>query len=300
MKQRIRLALLRGICQLPAYVAHARGFFLRNGLISDVSITPTAWLIPEQLGAGTVDFAVLPWTRVAAVEKGDMPLKVLCGSGIEEAAIVVRQGLAVDQVRSVAVPREGGMKDLTAMGLLDSLGWAPQHVQQRRFPSGDGAVISFFGLGADAASMVEPYAAMMEELGVGSVVKRTGDIWPGAPGCSLSASAALVERDAELVQRVVDAYVAAAAFVHQHPDQAAAIAAPFIGVHPRIVRRALRVNCPCVDAVRNQAAMDQVLTLMQSLGYVRTRPHDFADLRFLDRAQGKLADPVAPRFRRCA
>jgi ABC-type nitrate/sulfonate/bicarbonate transport system substrate-binding protein len=180
------------------------------------------------------------------------------------------------------------MKDLTAMGLLESLGWTRDRVEQRRFPSGDGAIICFFGRGADAASMVEPYATMMEKLGVGYVVRRTGDIWPGAPGCSLSSSAALIERDPGLAERVVQAYVEAAEFVSEAPDEAAQIGAPFIGVDAGMVRDALRINRPNVNAIRNGEAMDQVIALMQKLGYVHELPQNYLDLRFLDRAQQEL------------
>lgn len=288
----IKLALLRGVCQLPAYVAHERGFFAAEGLRSEVAVTPTAWLIPEQLLNGTADFAVLPWTRVAAAEKGEAPLKVVCGSGIEEAALVVREGLKLEDVRSVAVPREGGMKDLTAMGLIDSLGWTAEHgVRHARFPSGDGAIIAFTGEGADAASMIEPYAAMFELLGMGYVARRTGDVWPGAPGCSLSTSAEKVAREPELVQRVVNAYVAAARFVEEHPEDAAAIGAPYIGVHPRVLTRALQSNRPDVDAIRNTEAMGAVLQLMKKLGYIDEIPHDYAELRFLNSAQSHVCQP---------
>ncbi|HEV7735374.1 MAG TPA: ABC transporter substrate-binding protein [Candidatus Binatia bacterium] len=281
----VRFALLRGVCQLPAYVLHARGLLAARGIETRVEITPTAWLIPEQLGSGAADFGVLPWTRVAAAERGEAPLKVLCGSGYEEAAIVVRTGIEIDAVRSVAIPREGGMKDLTAMRLLDSLGWTRERVEHRRFPSGDGAILSLVGFGADAASMIEPYAAMMEHLGVGRVVRRTGDVWPGAPGCSLAAGATLIGRDPTLVQTVVDAYVEAAQFVETHLDEAAEIGARFIGVHADIVRRALRVNRPNVDAVRSTDSMRKVLEFMRELGYVEALPRDFSDLQFLDRSQ---------------
>jgi ABC-type nitrate/sulfonate/bicarbonate transport system substrate-binding protein len=83
-------------------------------------------------------------------------------------------------------------------------------------------------------------------------------------------------------QRVVDAYVAASLFVNENPDTAAEIGAPFIGVHVDIIRRALRVNRPNVDAIRNGTAMKQVLTLMQKLGYVQHLPQNFAELCFLD------------------
>ena len=281
----IHLSLLRGICQLPAYVAQANGFFLEQGLVAHVTVSPSAWLIPEQLCSGTANFAVIPWTRVAAAEKNEAPLKIVCGSGFEEAAIVVRAGLALEEVSSVAVPREGGIKDLTAMGLLDSLGWNRDDMNHRRFPSGDGAIICFLGNGADAASMVEPYASMMEELRIGRVVRRTGDLWPGAPGCSLTTRAELIEHDPDLVQRVVNAYVAASLFVNEKPDEAAEIGASFIGVHVNIVRSALRVNRPNVDAIRNGTAMKQVLSLMQKLGYVQRLPQNFVELSFLDRAQ---------------
>lgn len=282
-EMRARFALLRGVCQTPAYVAHACGFFSDEGVESSIHVAPTAWLIPEQLLQGQAEFAVIPWTRVAAAEKGEAPLKLLCGSGHEEAALVVRNGLSPEQVKSVAIPREGGMKDLTALGLLDSMGWS--EARQLRFPSGDGAIISFFGQGADAASMVEPYAAMMEHLGVGRVVRRTGDIWPGAPGCSLSASAALIERNPDLVQRVVNAYVRAVNYVNTNPDAAADAAAPIIGIHADIIRRSLRANQPNANAIRNAASMEQVLQLMKRLGYVQSMPSNFADFRFLDRAQ---------------
>lgn len=281
----IRFALLRGVCQLPAYVGHEKGLFAARGLTSEVSITPTAWLIPEQLGSGAADFAVLPWTRVAATEEGDAPLRIVSGSGIEEAAVVVRTGLEVDEVRSVAIPREGGMKDLTALGLLKGLGWDDGSVEQRRFPSGDGAIICFVGGGADAASMIEPYATMMEHLGLGRVVRRTGDVWPGAPGCSLATTVARVEQEPELVQQVVDAYVEAARFVDEHRDEAAAIAAGYIGVSAEIVREALDANRPSVDAVRNADAMTTVLHFMRDLGYIDAVPTSYQDLRFLDAAQ---------------
>ncbi|HEY6321254.1 MAG TPA: ABC transporter substrate-binding protein, partial [Thermoanaerobaculia bacterium] len=205
----IRLALLRGVCQLPAYVAIEQGFFAAQDLAAEPVMAPTAWAVPERLRAGEVDFAVIPWTRVAADQaSGGSRLVLVAGSGVEEAALVVRTGLAPEDVRRVAVPQEGGIKDLTAMALLRRLQW--HDVRLVRQPSGDGAILSFVGMGADAAAMVEPYAAMLEHLGLGRVLLRTGDVWPGAPGCSLTTTRALIEREPDLVQRVTTAYVAAA------------------------------------------------------------------------------------------
>ena len=285
----IHLSLLRGICQIPAYVAYEKGFFSEEGLDVELSIAPTAWIVPQQLAAGETQFAVIPWTRVAADEGQREGLRLVAGSGCEEAAVVVRHGLEPADVRNVAAPKEGGMKDLTAMALIESMGWTD--VEVLRFPSGDGAIISFFGQGADAASMVEPYATMMEVLEVGKIVKRTGDIWPGAPGCSLTTTATMIQNEPDLVQRVVNAYVRAARYAEEEPDVAATCAAPFIGVADGIVRAALRANQPDVTAIQNTDTMEAILKFMKKLGYLKAIPENYAELRFLDHALAADAVP---------
>jgi ABC-type nitrate/sulfonate/bicarbonate transport system substrate-binding protein len=207
---------------------------------------------------------------------------VVCGSGREEAAIVVRAGLELSEVESVSVPVRGGIKDLTAMALLESLGW--EDVEIRRQPSGDGAIISLFGQGCDAASMVEPYATMLERLGVGVVVRRTGDVWTGAPGCSLTTTARFRNAEPAVVEAVVRAFVRGAGFVRDEPEETAEVAARYIGVHRRFVEEALTRNRPDVDAIRNEDALKEILSLMATLGYGDGRTSAFVDLTFLDRA----------------
>ncbi|MBU1694481.1 MAG: ABC transporter substrate-binding protein [Verrucomicrobia bacterium] len=283
---KIRMALLRGVCQMPAYAAQEEGFFLDEGLDLDVEVAATAGLVPQKLSADECQFAVMPWTRVAVAP--GRPLVLLAGSGFEEAAIVVRTGLQEAEVQRVAVPLRGGIKDLTAMGLIRTLGWAKAEILRQ--PSGDGVIISLFGQGVDAASMVEPYATMMEALGVGRVVRRTGDLWKGAPGCSLTTTVAFRDRNRETVARVVRAFVRGAAFVAEQPRRAAEIASRYIGIHPRFILEALRRNRPDVNALRNQAAMNSILELMRELGYVDRMPEGFLDLSFLDAAQA--APPI--------
>lgn len=281
----VRLALLRGVCQMPAYIAYERRFFQEEGVDVRIEIQPTAWVVPERLARQDVQFAVIPWTRVAAAKSCGEDLVLVCGSGCEEAALVVRQGLEIDEVQRVAVPQEGGMKDLTAMALLQNLGWNRR--QLLRMPSGDGAILSFVGGGADAASMVEPYATMLEALQLGRVVRRTGDIWPGAPGCSLATSRSLLEDHPKLVQRVVAAYVKGAEYVRAFPNKSAEIAAGFIGVSADIIRRALHHNQPQVRALQNTPVIERILELMVELEYVPELPTGFIELSFLESLLGE-------------
>ena len=280
--ERITLALLRGVCQLPAYVARERGLFAQQGIDARIEILPTAWVVPQRLERGQCHFAVMPWTRVAASAARGENLVLLCGSGCEEAAIVVRRGLSLDEVQTLAVPQEGGIKDLTAHALAQSLGWDDR--KKVRLPSGDAAILTLVGQGADAASMVEPYATMLEELGMGKVFRRTGDLWPGAPGCSLATSRQICAERPDLVRRVVTAFVQGAQHAAREPDDAAAIGASYIGVHARFVRAALKNNQPNVEALFHRQAMEQILDVMLELGYLAQRPADYLELRYLSEA----------------
>jgi len=279
MKQ-ISFMLQRGLCQTPAYAACINRFFAHEGLDAQFSITPTSWMVPQQLTSGSCDFSVLPWTRVAVCEACEAPLRVVCGSGFEEAVLVVRTELQNDRVRSIALPRIGGIKDLTAMALIDNMGW--KRLEQLHFPTGDGAIIAFFGGVADAASMDEPYATMFEQMGLGRIVKRTGDFWKGAPGCSLACRADLIEKDPDLVQKVVRAYIKAASWVQKNPEEAAVMAAPIIGVKASYTAAAIRANPPRIDGIRNKETMNTILEYMKSLGYIDYLPEGFVDLSFMD------------------
>jgi ABC-type nitrate/sulfonate/bicarbonate transport system substrate-binding protein len=280
--ERISFSVLRGVCQIPAYLAHTEGFLREERIDSQMLIEPTAWMVPRKFESGECDFAVIPWTRVAVSAETALPLVLVCGSGLEEAALVVRTGIELADVRKVAVPLRGGMKDLTAMALIESLGLTD--VELIRQPSGDGAIISLFARGADAASMVEPYATSMEELGVGTIVRRTGDVWRGAPGCSLCCAKATARDRPDLVQRVVNAFVRGATSALEQPAEAARVAARTIGIDPGFIAKALARTPPDPGAIRHTDAMDQILALMVRLGYVDRAPEDFVDLRFLDHA----------------
>jgi NitT/TauT family transport system substrate-binding protein len=279
----VRFALLRGICQTPAYVAYEKGFYREAGVDVILDIVPTAWLIPHQLTTGEKEFAIMPWTRVAAAQAENIPLVLVAGSGIEEAAMVIRKGISPANVHKVAVPKEGGIKDLTAMALVESLDW--QDVDLVRQPSGDGAIISFVGQGSDAASMVEPYATMIEELNIGSVIRRTGDVWKKAPGCSLATTVQMTEEKAELVQAVVNAHIQAVTFVQEKPDETAKIAEHYIGISHHIIRKALQNNAPSVNAICNTDAMQKILNLMQKLGYIDRIPYNYINLSFINKQE---------------
>lgn len=288
---RITLSLLRGVCQMPAYIAYEEGYFREEGIDVDLVVEATASLVPERMLRGDAQFGVIPWTRTVAASILGEPLMLVCGSGCEEAAIVVRRGITTGEVRTVAVPQRGGIKDLTAAGLMHSLGW--DEAVTIRLPSGDGAILALVGEAADAACMVEPYATMLERLGIGTVVRRTGDLWPGAPGCSLTTTADIIDRRPDLVQRIVTAFVRGRRFIDLATDRSAEIASRYIGIGPAIIRAALEHNRPNVYALYHEDAMNTVMTFMQDTGCLVDLPtRTYKDLRFCENALAGLPESL--------
>ena len=56
----VKISLLRGICQMPAYAAYEKGFFEQEGLAVNLAIEPTASMVPPKLENGESHFAVIP------------------------------------------------------------------------------------------------------------------------------------------------------------------------------------------------------------------------------------------------
>ena len=104
---KIQVSVLRGVCQTPAYVAYEKGFFAEIGIEVTLDVAATAWLVPQKLVSGESHFGVIPWTRVAAAEANDIPLVLLAGSGCEEAALVLRTGIAVTTFQTATQPHRG-------------------------------------------------------------------------------------------------------------------------------------------------------------------------------------------------
>ena len=165
---------------------------------------------------------------------------------------------------------------------MRSLGWDDR--KKVRFPSGDGAILCLVGRGADAAAMVEPYATMMEMTGIGTIVKCTGDLWPGSPGCSLTTTQKIIDHDPELVRAVVWAFVRGSRAVDEDPARAARVGCGFIGASPEIIQAALRSNRPNIHALDAEEPRNVILDFMKDLGYLDGRPEGYLDLRFLQEA----------------
>jgi len=289
----IKIGLIRGICQMPGYVAYEKGFFKDQGLDVSCSVDPTAWILADKLISGDISFGIVPWTRVvSARDRGD-DLIVISGSGYEETATVVRRDANINSLselkgKRISLPVEGGMKDLTSQALFKKYGITPQNTEILRLPSGDAAMLALLSGRVDATTNVEPYATMAVELGIGKIIARGKDILPKVPGCSLTTTDRFLQDHPDIVLKFIKAILKAEEFCHEEPEEAAEISSKYIGISAGIIREALRYNQPHTDITGSIDVMMGIVRLMKELGYIENISQEFYDFELLKKAKAEL------------
>ncbi|MDD2666503.1 MAG: ABC transporter substrate-binding protein [Methanocellales archaeon] len=289
----IKIGLIRGICQMPGYVAYEKGFFKDQGLDISCSVDPTAWILADKLISGEISFGIVPWTRVvSARDKGDN-LIVIAGSGYEETATVVRRDANINSLselkgKRISLPVEGGMKDLTSQALFKKYGITPKNTEILRLPSGDAAILAMLSGRVDATTNVEPYATMAVELGIGKIIARGKDILPKVPGCSLTTTDHFLRDHPDIVLKFIKAILKAEEFCHEEQEEAAKISSKYIGISSEIVREALRYNQPHTDITGSIEVMTGIVRLMKELGYIESISKEFYDFELLKEAKAEL------------
>ncbi|RZN61857.1 MAG: ABC transporter substrate-binding protein [Methanonatronarchaeia archaeon] len=285
----IKFGLIRGVCQLPGYVAVEKGFFEDYGLDVSCRVDPTAWLLPGQLSSGSLDFAIMPWTRTVKSRSVGQDLTVIAGSGYEETAVVVDADSDINELedlkgRRISLPEAGGMKDLTSQAFFNRLGIDETNTDIYRMPSGDAAIISFLSGEVDASTNVEPYCSLAVEMGVGRVIARGEEILPNSPGCSVTTTEGLIDEDRDVVRDFLKALIKAESFVEENPDEASRMSRKYIGVAPEVTREALRHNQPRLDIRNSVESMSEITGMMKELGYIDSVPEKYYDFTVYEEA----------------
>lgn len=285
---RIDLGLIRGVCQLPAYVSMEKGYLEDRGIEYDFKIDPTAWLLPSQLNNGDLSFSIMPWTRTVSAREEGKDLLVLGGSGYEETAVLANKESGIKELsdlegKKISLPAPGGMKDITSQKLFEEYDVTSEETEVHRMPSGDAAMLSFLSGEVDATTNVEPFSTLAVELGVGEIIARGDSILPKSPGCCITAKEEFVENNTDLTLKFLEALKEANNFIHEEPRKAAEFGSKYIGINADVTEKALEKDKPKIDIRDSKEAMDGVINKMIELGYVSSKPEKFYDFSYLEK-----------------
>ncbi|MDX1540046.1 MAG: ABC transporter substrate-binding protein [Geminicoccaceae bacterium] len=226
----VRLALGSGPAAVPAVVAQERGFFAQENLIVSGLSAPSARVAADSLAAGSTDFAIVDQSGLLVMAALGTPVRVVALSHWDAALdLIVPAGagattsLAALGGQRIAVVDALGYA--TLVRLLNTAGVGPDEVAIEMVgPAELGDALRADAV--DAALAPRPTILPLLQdgsaerlLGHGQIVERLG-LTSAQP---LVVRAELVERQPEVVQRFLNAWIKALVYINQDPADAAGL-----------------------------------------------------------------------------
>jgi len=271
---------------LPFYVAEDKDFFEKQGVkVRCIHSHDPKRRIVQLLVEGEIDFYTSISAIVEAVTRG-VKVKALCATSTSKYPCAAREEVrSFADLKNKKVMVGGGRSRNEVLWLCRRHGWNPD--QDLKIVSGD--------LSERAKAFSDPsFAAVFGRPQYLSWLKKGGfhllpypdkdDAWP--EGC-LATSQGLIEEKPDLVQRMVNAVVAATDYARTHKDEAISVAMKNIGY---LGQEAVEGNYEVLrewyssdiseTAIAHVSEVLELKTDRQSL-----KLDNFADLSFLTRAR---------------
>lgn len=242
----VRVGYLRNdLHQVAYYVAREKGFFAGRGL--DVREGGAFNAGPEEMSAfsaGELDFGYAGTAPVLTFAGRDMvDVRVVAQANVEGSAIVVRNGLEIEDVaglkgRTIAVPGYSTVQDFLLRTAMKEAGLADKdaNVIVVKPPEVPAALAAGR---IDAAVVWEPYPTMVTSGKAGRVLATSRQIWPGHPCCLLVVDAGFLRENPDTVRRTVAAHVEATRYINENRVEAGDLAHLFTGQPTDVARQAV-------------------------------------------------------------
>ncbi|TMA97700.1 MAG: ABC transporter substrate-binding protein [Deltaproteobacteria bacterium] len=270
---------------LPFYVAEDKGFFEREGVnVRCVHSHDPKRRMVQLLVEGEIDFYTSISAIVEAVTRS-VKVKALCATSNSRYPCAAREEIrSFADLKNKKVMVGGGRSRNEVLWLCRRHGWNPD--QELKIVSGD--------LSERAKAFSDPsFAAVFGRPQYLSWLKKGGfhllpypdkdDAWP--EGC-LATSQKLIEEKPDLVQRVVNAVVAATDYARTRKDETIAVAMKNIGyLGQEAVEGNYEVLREWYSSDISETAIAHVMEVLElKTAGQSLKLADFADLSFLMRA----------------
>ncbi|MGP5199469.1 ABC transporter substrate-binding protein [Brachybacterium alimentarium] len=219
----LRIAYLPITDAAPLLVAHARGLFAEEGVEVDEPVRLRSWAsMGETLLGGSVDLVHLlfPMALQMRLDLG-ADIRVLGANHVDGSALTL--GRDVPEVgalagRTIGIPAWYSIHNVIVQQMLRAEGLTPV---VRRTASRDRGEVTLVPMAPsdmipalDAGSIggytvADPFNAMAEGKGIGTIGRYLGDVWRSHPCCVTVATGGLLRRPPEQIQGVANALVRA-------------------------------------------------------------------------------------------
>ena len=292
-----------------AHIARNQGWFEAEGLhITAFDNYITGMALATALGRGDINAAyicLIP--AICAYANGKVPLKVVCGTHkygygllVDPKRVKTVKDLEKPDIR-IGCPREGSPPDAIMHKMIDKYQLDEDKILSKVQRMPPPKVLMALKMGQlDACFLCEQFPTMGEELGFKELVSAQ-DLWPEMQGSVLIVSDDLIKDHPEIVRKLVKVTERGTQYIHEHPEEAAAIAAGELTVAgkevlplkvgkivaeleitPEVILRSLTTKMECTTAV-DPAIVQETIDYLARLGYIDSfRAEDILDLRCLE------------------
>jgi len=291
-----------------AHIARNRGWFKAEGLnITAFDNYITGMALAAALTRGDIKVAyicLIP--AIIAYANGKVPIKVVTGTHkygygllVDPEKIKTIKDLEKPDIH-IGCPREGSPPDVLLHKMIDKYHLDENKILKkiRRMPPPK--VLFALKMGQlDAGFCCEQFPTMGEELGF-KVLLTAKDLWPDMQGSVLVVKKDLITDHPEIVKKLVKITERGIQYIHEHPEDAATIAAGALTVAgekvlplkigkiaagleitPQAILRSLTTRMECTTDI-DPGQVQKSIDYMAKLGYIKWfKAQEILDLRYL-------------------
>ncbi len=292
-----------------AYISQDKRWFHEEGLdLAAYESYTTGMALASALARGDIEVAYICLVpAINAYANAGVPIKVVAGTHKYGYGLVVDAG-KIKSVGDLEKPdirfgcvREGGAVDIVLRKVIDIYHLDESKVlgnAQRMNPPKQVLAIKTGQL--DAAFLPEQWATMAEEYGF-TMLLTSQDVWPEMQGSVIVVKEDLINKQPEVVKKIIEVSQRATDWANQHPEEAAEVVArqlqatgtevlpvevadiaSSLTITPEVLRRSMQRMefTTSIDPEMVQAIIDYVA----EVGYIKGSfsSGDILDLRFLE------------------
>ena len=292
-----------------AHIARNQGWFEAEGLkVTTFNNYITGMALATALGRGDINAAYLCLIpAICAYSNGKVPIKVVAGTHkygygllIDPNKVKIVKDLEKPDIR-IGCPREGSPPDALLHKMIEKYQLDENKILSKVQRMPPPKVLLAMKMGQlDVGFLCEQFPTMGEELGF-KVLLEAQDVWPEMQGSVLIVSDDLIKNHPEIVRKLVKITEQGTQYIHEHPEDAAAIVASELTVAgkevlpleiakiaagleitPEAILKSLTARMECTTTI-DPAIVQEEKDYLAKLGYIETsfKAEDILDLSFL-------------------
>jgi len=292
-----------------AHIAINQGWYEDEGLkITAFENYITGMALATALGRGDINAAyVCLIPAICAKANSRLPIKVVAGTHKYGYGLLVNPD-KVKRIRDLENPyirlgcsREGSPIDAIMHKMIDKYQLDEDKILSKVKRMPPPKVLLALKMGQlDAGFCCEQFPTMGEELGFEELLMAQ-DVWPEMQGSVLIVTEELIKNHPDIVRKLVKVTQRGTRYIHEHPEDAATIAAGELTVvgkevlplkiggvaagleiTPEVILKSLTTKMECTTNV-DPAIVQDTIDYLADLGYIKNTFNvgDILDLRFL-------------------